>query len=58
MIGAPLRASVRMFGPLELDLTVAPGIATRGRSHILDGQRLWHRSPGQLEATLGVAVVF
>lgn len=58
LIAAPIRASVRVFGPIELDLTVAPGVATRGRSHVLDGATLWHRSPGQLEATLGLGMAF
>jgi len=53
---SPLRVALRLFGPVELDWTIAPGIATRGRRHILDGKTLWQRSPGRIEATLGVAV--
>jgi hypothetical protein len=58
LIAAPLRASVRAFQPVLFDLTVAPGVATRGRSHLANGRTLWHRSAGQVEVTLGAALAF
>jgi hypothetical protein len=53
----PLRASRRVFPWLWLDLAIAPGLATRSRTHILDGETLWHRNPGQLQLTTGLTVV-
>lgn len=56
LVELPLHISMHVLRAIWLDLAIAPAVATRGRSHFLDGECLWRRGLGQLETTLGVAV--